>query len=133
MWNFSILWPCVFKTVSFSSYFHLSHALFVQVLCYANSIASQDFCYFKNCIPDVLPGKLNDYRPRFTASMFFPSRWDLSMSLIDTFSCISFSKISMTISSVFSFSCSFTSWIRSQLLLEHYSWRSRLQSIFTIF
>ena len=74
------------------------------------------FFYFKNCIPDILPEKFNDYRPRFTAFMLFQNRWDLSTSLIDTFS-----RISMPTSFVFSLSLSFRSWIRSQLLLQYYS------------
>ena len=47
------------------------------------------------------------------------------MSLADNFSTISFSKNSITTSSVSSFSFSFTLWIRRQFLLEYCSWQSR--------
>ena len=64
---------------------------------------------------------------------FFPSQWNLSMSLADNFSFISFTKKSITTSSETSFSFSFLRWIKRQFLLEYYSWRSTLLSIVSIF
>ena len=35
------MWPNVFKTVSFSSYFHLSYSVFSQILCYTTTTKRQ--------------------------------------------------------------------------------------------
>ena len=118
------MWPNVFKTVSFSSYFHLSYYLFSQILCYTNSLTFQDLLFSKNYITDNAPGKFDDNRPRSTPSLLFYKSMDLSMSLGDHFYFNSFSKNSITTSSVSSFSFTFTPWMRRQFLLEYCSWRS---------
>ena len=60
-----------FKTVSFSSFPHLNYSLFDKVLRYANCLTFQDFFSFKNCIPDNVPHKFNDYRPKPSSGFFF--------------------------------------------------------------
>ena len=122
--KFPILWPTVFKTVSFSSYFHFSYYLFSQILCYTNSLTFQDLLFSKNYITDNAPGKFDDNRPRSTPSLFFYKSMDLSMSLGDHFYFNSFSKNSITTSSVSSFSFTFTPWMRRLFLLEYCLWRS---------
>ena len=66
-----MLWPNVFKTVSFSSYFHLIYSLFSQILCYTNSLTFQDLLSSKHYITDIVRGKFDDNRPRSTSGLFF--------------------------------------------------------------
>ena len=96
----------------------LSSQLFsFQILCYTNSLIFQDLLFSKNFLANLMiigQGLL--------LVCFFPSRQDLSMSLADNFSFISFSKNYTTSLPVSSSLFSFTSWIRRQFLLESYSW-----------
>ena len=59
------MWPNVCKTLSFSSYFHLSYSLSSQILCYTNSLFS------KNYIVYIVPGKFDDNRPISTSVLCF--------------------------------------------------------------
>ena len=99
--------PNVFKTVSYSSSFHLSYSAFSQIICYTNSLTFQDLLFSKTYIFDIVPGKFDDNRPISTPALFFPNGWDLSMSLTDNLYFISFSENSIGTSSVSSFSFNF--------------------------
>ena len=123
----------IFKVVSFSSYFHLNYSLFGQVLYYTNSLTFQDFFLSKIALRTFYLTILMIIGRSLLLVCLSLSRWNQSVSLADTFYCISFWNISVTTLSLFSFSFPLTPWIRRQFLLEYFSWRSRLLSIVSTF